>query len=332
MTDLTAPRAARSDDPTTMENRTLSIVIVSYRTRDLLRSCIQSIVRETGADLSYEVIVVDNASGDGSVAMLRDEFPDVRVLALDENVGFGAGCNRGVAIARGDYVALLNPDAELVGDTFGNLLAFAKEHPELGFYGGRSLHADGSLDPRSCWAQPTLWSTACFALGLSTAFPKVRWFHPEAIPGWQRDSEREVGIITGYLLLTSRAAWDTVGGFDERYFLYSEDADLSLRARQMGYRPTITPTAMVTHIGGAASAATADKMLRVMTGKATYVRTHWHGPRRSAGLALLQMGALVRAIGGSADWRRVWRERATWRRGYPPQVRRRDGDAERSGA
>jgi N-acetylglucosaminyl-diphospho-decaprenol L-rhamnosyltransferase len=295
---------------------TLSIVITSYETRDLLRTCLQSIATQTSPSLDYEVIVVDNASSDGSPQMVRDEFPDVRLLALDENLGFGAGCNRGAAQARGEYVALLNPDAELVGDTFSTLLTFARRKPDLGFYGGRSLHRDGSLDPRSCWALPTMWSTFCFATGLSSAFPRSSLFHPEALPNWQRDSVREVGLITGYLLLAHKAAWDTVGGFDEQFFLYSEDADLSLRARNAGYRPTITPDAVVVHLGGAASKATADKMVRVMTGKVTYVKKHWSGPRRQLALGLLREGVRLRAIGGSKDWKIVHGRRAEWAKGY----------------
>ena len=295
---------------------TLSVVIVSYNTRDYLRACLRSVQRETSPSLDYEVIVVDNASSDGSAAMVREEFPWVRLLPLDQNLGFGAGCNRGAAIATGELIALLNPDAELIGDTFGTLLKFAQEHPEAGIYGGRSLNQDGTLDPRSCWALPTLWSTVCFATGISTLLPRWSATHPEAMPGWARDSVREVGVVTGYLLLATREAWTSLGGFDERFFLYGEDVDLGARARRAGFRPTITPDAVVCHIGGAASLAKADKVVRVMTGKVTYVRKHWTGWRRSAGVQLLRAGALVRARGGSALWREVWDRRSSWQEGY----------------
>ena len=178
----------------------ISVVIVSYKVAELLRPCLASIQREA-VGCTYEVIVVENGSGDGSAALVRDEFPDVRLIALDENVGFAAGCNLGARAAEGEYVLLLNPDTELLGDTLSALLRYARAHPRAGLVGGRTLSPEGELDPGSCWGAQSLWSLVCFAAGLSTVFHGSRLFDPESLGGWPRDSERQVDIVTGCLCL-----------------------------------------------------------------------------------------------------------------------------------
>src|SRR5204862_7187826 len=117
----------------------------------------------------------------------------------------------------------------------------------------------GAVDPKSCWGAPTLWSLVCFASGLSTLFPRTRLFDPESLGRWPRDTEQEVDIVTGCLLLTRRNVWDELGGFDERFWVYGEDADFCLRAAGRGWRPAITPRATVVHVVGASSASEYDK-------------------------------------------------------------------------
>ena len=228
----------------------VSVVIVSYKVPALLRACLASLECEVGGP-SYEVIVVENASGDGTAEMVREEFPRVRLIALDENVGFGAGSNLGAAAAAGDYILLLNPDTELVGDTLDALLRYARAHPEAGLVGGRTLTPGGELDAGSCWGAQSLWSLVCFATGLSTAFRGSQVFNPESLPGWERDSAREVDVVTGCLCLVHRSVWEQLGGFDETFFMYGEDADLSARAHKLGYHPAITPEAVIVHHVGA---------------------------------------------------------------------------------
>ncbi|MGH2995597.1 MAG: glycosyltransferase family 2 protein [Gaiellaceae bacterium] len=305
----------------------VSVLIVTYRCREAARECLASLYEHPpGTD--FEVIVLDNASGDGTVEMIRDEFPQVRLLALDENLGFAAGVNRAAEDAGGDHLLLLNPDTVVHEGAVANLLEFARAHPEHGLNGGRTLRPDGTLDPGSCWAQPTLWSLFCFATMLSTAFKGSRVFDPEALGGWQRDTVREVGIVTGCLLLVRRELWRELGGFDLRFFMYGEDADLSLRARNHGFRPAITPDAVITHEVGISSAARPDKLILLYRGKATLLRKHWRPLRRAAGLTLLWLGVGVRALladaaprsrtdGKVSGWHEVWRARRHWLAGYP---------------
>jgi GT2 family glycosyltransferase len=297
----------------------VSILIVTYRCRDAARACLASL-RET-VSVPHEVIVLDNASGDGTVEMVRSEFPGVRLIASEENLGFALGCNRAAEEARGEYLLLLNPDTEAHERAVENLLAFARAHPEHGLYGGRTLDPDGSVNPGSCWGAPTLWSLFCFATLLTSAFKRTRLFDPESLGGWKRDTVREVDIVTGCLLLAPRTLWRELGGFDTRFFMYGEDADLSLRAAALGYRPAITPDAVVTHEIGVSSAAREDKLMLLFRGKATLLRKHWRGLRLRLGLGLLAAGLGLRSLLSRgpqpSPWTQVWRNRGDWLAGYP---------------
>jgi GT2 family glycosyltransferase len=298
----------------------VSVVIVSYRVPDLLRACLASIERETSG-CSYEVIVVENASGDGSAQLVRDEFPSVRLIALDENIGFAAGSNLGARAADGEYVLMLNPDTELVGDTLTALVEYARAHPRAGLVGGRTLNAAGELDPGSCWGAQSLWSLVCFASGLSSLFRGSRLFNPESLNGWPRDSARRVDIVTGCLCLAPRTVWDELGGFDETFFMYGEDADLAARARKRGYQPAITPDAVIVHYVGQSSLSV-EKREMTLRCRVALARKHMSAPSAKAAVVLLQAGTGLRALGASlarssgSTWPAVWRRRREWRGGY----------------
>ena len=169
----------------------------------------------------------------------------------------------------------------------------------------------------------TLWSLTSFALGLSTVFKRSTLFDPESLGHWNRDTLREVPIITGCLLLTSRDDWNALGGMDEHFFLYGEDAEFSDRARKAGMRPVVVPGATIIHAVGGSTASSGRKMSMVMAGKATVLRTAWGRPAATVGIRLLQLGALVRAVPALArrrsdsTWAVVWRSRRQWRDGYP---------------
>jgi N-acetylglucosaminyl-diphospho-decaprenol L-rhamnosyltransferase len=301
-------------------NPDISVVIVSYRVRDLLRACLASVQRNT-AGCTYEVIVVENASGDESAEMVRREFPDVRLLALEQNIGFAAGSNLGAQAATGEHVLMLNPDTELVGDTLTALLAYAREHPDAGLIGGRTLNPAGELDPGSCWGAQSLWSLVCFASGMSTVFKRSPLFNPESLGGWSRDTAREVDIVTGCLCLSPRVVWDELGGFDETFFMYGEDADLAARALKAGYRPAITPDAVIVHYVGASSLSV-EKREMTLRCRVALVRKHWSPQRAEVGVVLLQAGTGLRALGAKvarssgSTWPAVWRRRREWRSGY----------------
>jgi N-acetylglucosaminyl-diphospho-decaprenol L-rhamnosyltransferase len=303
--------------------RDVSILIVTYQCGAEARDCLASIYENT-AGVDFEVIVLDNASRDGTADMVRSGFPQVRLLALDENVGFAAGVNRAAEEAEGEYLMLLNPDTLVHEGAVANFVEFARRNPEHGLYGGRTLRPSGGVDPGSCWGQPSLWSLACFAAMLNTAFKGNRVFDPESLGGWQRDTVREVGIVTGCLLLAPAALWRELGGFDLRFFMYGEDADLSIRAWRRGLRPAITPDVVITHEVGVSSSERPDKLLLLFSGKATLLRKHWRSPKRELGLALLLAGVGLRALlatvarrsGEDNAWVSLWRARRQWLAGY----------------
>ena len=304
----------------------VSILIISHNTGPLTVACLESLPAGTGG-LDTEVIVVDNASTDDSVALIRDRFPQVRLLPQDENLGFGPAVNLAAEQAAGEFLLLLNPDTVVLERSLERLVEFARAHPEHGVYGGRTLRPDRSLDPSSCWGAPTLWSHVCFGLGLSTLFRGSRLFDPDSLGRWQRDSVRPVGVVTGCLLLIPRKVFEALGGFDPRYFMYGEDVDLSVRARRAGWNPVITPDAVIIHHVGASSSNWADKHVLVMRGKTTLARTHWTGWRRRLCLEMLRLGVALRGVLGVAaaaagrrprrsDWPELWRRRAQWWPGY----------------
>jgi GT2 family glycosyltransferase len=305
-------------------NPEVSILVVTYQCKDEARTCFASLY-ETSRDVSFELIVVDNASDDGTVDMIDAEFPQARVLALDENIGFGAGVNEAASVASGQYLLLLNPDTIVHPGAVEQLVAFARRHPEYGIYGGRTLNPDGTVNPGSCWGKPTVWSYVCFAFMLSSAFKRSRLFDPESLGRWQRDSVREVDIVTGCLLLVPRERWNELGGFDTRFFMYGEEADFTLRAAKAGLRPIITPDAVITHEVGASSKARSDKVILLFQGKATLIRKHWNAVERPLGLGLLWLGVGLRAlfarVGSNSEsrsaWPQVWQARRRWLAGYP---------------
>lgn len=300
----------------------LSVVVVNYNTREATAACLRSVLQATGA-VDLELIVVDNGSSDGSAAVLRERFPAAMVIEACENLGFARGVNRGARAASGKWLLLLNPDTITLPGSLRALLQFADARPEFGVFGGRTLRRDGSVDPSSCWGAPTLWSMTMFATMLSTAFKRSPVFDPESLGHWQRDSVREVPIITGCLLLIRKTDWDRLGGMDEDYFLYGEDAEFSLRAGRAGLRRVVVPEAVIVHEVGGSSDAGGEKGCMVMAGKVTHLRKTWSPLRAAIGVGLLLIGVaaragLERAVGRSpAPWSHVWRRRADWREGYP---------------
>jgi GT2 family glycosyltransferase len=299
----------------------VSVVIVSYQTRDLIRRALAALRTASPAE-PYEVIVVDNASTDGSADAVAAEFPEARVVRLAHNVGFGRAVNVGAAQARGTWLLLLNPDTEPVGDVIGEFVAFARANPEHRVYTGRTLHADGSDDGRSVFALPSLWGYFCFATGLSTVFRRSGLFNPEELPGLDRSVSAQVPAASGCLLLLQRSLFAELGGFESDYFMYSEDIDLCYRASQHGASPVLVPGARVVHVGGASSTGVGKRVM-VLRGKTTYLRLRWPRRRAGAGRALLAGGVALRAAGArltgrAGYWRQVWAERRTWLAGWPP--------------
>ena len=291
----------------------VSVVLVSYNTRELTLKNLAGL--QAGTAVPIEIIVVDNASTDNSAAAIGHAYPEVRVLRLPANVGFGNAVNLGAAQATGRWILLINPDTEPVGDVIRTLVEFAGSHPEHRIYTGRTLRADHTDDGHSVHALPSLWGYVCFATGLSSLRRRSPLFNPDELPGLDRVIGGEVPAVSGCLLLIDRPLWQQLGGFTPDYFMYSEDIDLSARARELGARPVLVPEAQLLHVGGAAS-STVNKRIMVLRGKTTFVRLRWSPGRARLARLLLSAGVLLRATAGPG-WRDVWRQRATWLDGWP---------------
>lgn len=307
----------------------VSVIVVSFNTRAMTLDCLRSIEDQTKTP--HEVILVDNASKDGSAEAVAQMFPAVRLMAETDNHGFSKANNLAAKVARGDYLLLLNPDTVVLDGAIDRLLAFAAAHPQARIWGGRTIYGDGRLNPTCCWRRMTLWNVFCRTTGLSGAFPKSEIFNSESYGGWQRDQEREVDIVCGAFLLIRRDFWNELGGFDLSYVMYGEEADLCLRARTHGARPRMTPEAQIIHYVGASEQLRGTKVAMVLKAKIRLIRDHfpawqqapavwlfrlWPLTRYGATAALARVKRSARLRDRAEGWREVWSRRAEWWNGW----------------
>lgn len=287
--------------------------------------CLRTI-RDGCRQNSHEVIVVDNASADGSAEAIAREFPEFRLIASQENLGFARANNLAATHATAERLLLLNPDTLVDAGAIDELLAFADRTPGTGIWGGRTRFGDGSPNPTSCWRRPTPWSVFCSASGLAGVFKGSRLFNPESLGVLSDGAELPVDVVTGCLLLIDRALWERLEGFDPAFFMYGEDADLCLRARKLGARPMVTAKADIVHYGGQSDRVRPDKIVRLyMARRQLYARhwgRHWQwwadiGPMmnvlRRCAVARLR-GLLGRARPGKepGTFDQVWARRSEW--------------------
>ena len=229
----------------------ISVVIVSLNTRDVLRDCLRAVYREAGS-LQVQVIVVDNASTDGSPAMIEREFPDVVMLLSQVNLGFGRANNLGFKSALGRYVVLLNSDAFLTEESLKRSVAHMDANPSVGVGGGRLIGPDGSWQP-SARMFPTVFNHLFVLSGLASRFPQSRLFgHFDRT--WANEGEAAaVDWVPGAYSILRAEALAAAGAFDPRFFLYYEEVDLCKRIKQKGYSVWYWPDIVVVHIGGESS-------------------------------------------------------------------------------
>ena len=250
----------------------LSVVIVNWNAGDLLRKCVQSVIEDqTGSGLSdIEIIVIDNASRDGSVAPVIAQFPSVRVIQNSENLGFARATNQGIRASLGRYVLLLNPDTEARPGALGGMLRFIQSQPEAGAVGAKLLNDDGSLQV-SAYPEPTLFREVWRLFHLD----RLRPIGSYSMTAWDNATPREVDVLMGACVLLPRAVLDACGYLDERYFIYSEDQDLCRRLRSRGWRVFWLPVAEVVHYGGQSTRQVKGEMfVRLYREKISYFRVH----------------------------------------------------------
>ncbi|MBI3360349.1 MAG: glycosyltransferase family 2 protein [Chloroflexi bacterium] len=265
-----------------MTSPDLSIIILNWNVRDLLRASLRSLAHSPA--LSVETIVVDSASTDGSAEMVAREFPGAHLIAAAENLGYSRGNNLGLAASRGRHLLILNPDTAIVGDALDAMVNYAEAHPAVGILGPQLLNADGSVQS-SRRRFPTL----------VTAFFESTWLQPYAprrvldryyVHDASDDATSDVDWVTGACLLVRRAVVEQIGGFDEEFFMYSEEMDFCRRARTAGWRVVYFPGAKVYHFEGKSSEqAIPERHIRFQRSKVRYFRKY-HGPLAASALRL----------------------------------------------
>lgn len=259
-----------------MERMDLSIIIVNWNTRDVLCDCLQSIYSET-RDITYEVIVIDNASVDGSPTMVRAEYPLVTLIENHENRGFAAANNQGIQIAQGRYLLLLNSDTVVLDGAIQKTIGFADRHPESAVVGCRVLNADLTLQP-TCFMFPSILNIFLSMTYLNKLFSHNRFFGREQMTWWKRNDMREVQTVTGCFMMVRQEAIEQVGVMDEQYFMYAEETDWCRRFQQAGWINLFYPEAQIIHLGGQSTKQIKSQMiLQLRSGILQYIRKH-HGP------------------------------------------------------
>jgi GT2 family glycosyltransferase len=278
-----------------------SAVVVTYNALPWIEQCLES-VREV------ETVVVDNGSTDGTVDVVRELFPSVRLLER-ENRGLAAGWNEGLAVASGRYVLILNADAWLTKGSLERLVAFADEHPEAAIVGPRLSNPDGSLQ-RSVRGFPTLWRLATEYLFLRKLAPRSRLLNAFYAGGFEHDRVLEAEVVMGACMLARRDAVDEVGALDEDFFLFSEETDWCYRFARAGWKVLFFPGAECVHVGGASHGG---RLFREnVRGHLRFFAKH-HGPQSAERARRLLRGALLaRGVLFAGERGRMYREVAGW--------------------
>ncbi len=233
-----------------------SIVIVSFNTREILRECLQSVLLEAEG-LNAEIIVVDNNSRDGSDEMVEREFPQVRLIRADTNLGFGSANNLALEQAHGRYFVLLNSDAFLRPGALAIAIRHMDENPDCGLAGGRQTGRNGSLQP-STRSFPTILDEVIVLTGLAARYPKSRFFGRFDRTWADPNEPTEVDWVPGAFCIIRPAALATTGLFNPIFFLYCEEVDLCLRIKRAGYKIWYWPDIFIVHIGGESSRQVTD--------------------------------------------------------------------------
>ena len=232
-----------------MSSVAISICIVNLNAKEYLQECLASLPAAVGT-LPYETIVVDNASTDGSVEMLQQDFPQVALIRNDENLGYTRPMNQAMQRAAGEFIMQLNPDAVAEPGAFEKLVEFMQSNPAAGICTPKVLNRDGSLQYQCRRGAARPWDTVAYFSGLARLFPHNPKFSGYLLTYLPENQIAEVEAVSGSCMLIRRAVVDAIGYLDEQFFAYQEDADFCFRARQAGWKIYYLPQAAVTHYGG----------------------------------------------------------------------------------
>lgn len=237
----------------------ISVVIVNWNTKSILRDCLKSVYEQTKS-VNFEVIVIDNASADGSVDMIKNDFSQVILIKNKKNKGFAAANNQGIAKSKGRYILLLNSDTVILDKAIQKVIDFADSHPQAAVTGCRVLNPDKTLQP-TCFMFPSVLNMLLSTSYLYKLFPKNKFFGRERMTWWDRTNVRQVDVATGCFMLIRCDAIEQIGTMDEQFFMYAEETDFCFRIKQAGYKNMFTPDAQIIHLGGQST----DQVKKAMT-------------------------------------------------------------------
>lgn len=273
----------------------LSVVIVNYNVRYFLEQALLS-VRNASRRLRVEVFVVDNQSVDDSVAMVREKFPEVILIANRENAGFARANNQAIRQSSGKYVLLLNPDTVVEEDTFDQCFRFMEAHPEAGALGVKMIDGAGKSLPESKRGFPSPFVAFCKTFGLSALFPRSRTFNRYHLGYLDKDQVHEVDVLSGAFMWMRREALDKAGLLDEDFFMYGEDIDLSYRIVQAGYKNYYFPETTIIHYKGESTRKGSLNYVRTFyQAMIIFARKHFEGRQAAWFVRMLQAAIYFRA-------------------------------------
>ncbi len=270
----------------------LSVVIVNYNVRQFLENALGSIQRAMEG-LQGEIFVVDNASDDGSVEMVRDAFPDVCLIENKENIGFARANNLALTRARGRFLLLINPDTVVQEDTFRVMIRFFDEHPDAGLAGCKILNPNGSIQLPCRRSFPTPWVAFTKVFGLAALFPGSRLFGRYNLTYLSPDETYPVDAVSGSFMMLRREVYETIGGLDEGFFMYGEDLDWCYRVQQSGKKVYYVHSTKIIHFKGESTRRSEIDELKVFYG-AMQVFVEKHFGKSSVVKLLLNAGILFR--------------------------------------
>ncbi|MGH8889837.1 MAG: glycosyltransferase family 2 protein [Acidothermaceae bacterium] len=298
----------------------ITAIVVTYNTKKLALAVLGDLERELASYPGSAIVVVDNDSRDGTVDAVAAAFPQVRLDPTGANLGFARAVNRGAAGATTRWLLLVNPDLRIDAGSLDALVDVARARPGHGLYAGRFIDTLRGTNEDSVAVVPSLGQLFGYASGIGTVARRLGWRSaPRRAAGATRPTE--VAALPGTFLLIETDAWREVGGFVERYFMYSEDLDLSVRIGRTGRRPMYVPAALVHHEGGSSSSSGGKEVLK-LTSLVTFLRSGWAPRRARLGELLLLAGvglrriARLRANTPDGRWETAWRQREQWRRGW----------------
>jgi O-antigen biosynthesis protein len=295
--------AASRNDGATGKHVDMTVLILSYNVRELLSLALRTSLA-AAQDLPVEILVVDNASPDGSADMVESEFPQVRLVRSGRNLGFAGGNNLGMRAAHGELVLLLNPDVLVHPKAFAQLIDYMKRNPEVGAAGGRIINRDGTIDHAAKRGFPSPSAAFYRMVGLSYLFPKSKRFGRYSMTYADENEEIEVDGLSGAFMCVRRSVIEEIGGLDEDFFMYGEDLDWSYRIQQAGWKLGYVPSAEIVHFKGESTRKMPRlrQMYEFHRAMYIFVKKHIAPNRNPIVVSFIEMGIVLRGVGVT-----IWR-------------------------